>query len=187
VTHLLKNLLFDDAGHRMIATLNRACTVRPERPGSDRSHRSPPPRSSRRSSRRFKKPSPPVSRIDVQRIQLVISLKPTDQAGPNSDSEASSQCRSLGRAAHNPPWWARPQNRMKVPISRPAAKDQSPKVQAETTRTRSRLTNRARSSSSCVFVFKCFGTIRAVLERRLWLLWGLEFRRLSSDVAIVAV
>src|SRR6516225_8356630 len=32
----------------------------------------------------------------------------------------------------------RPQNRMKVPISRPAAKDQSPKVQAETTRTRSR-------------------------------------------------
>jgi len=26
-----------------------------------------------------------------------------DQAGPNSDSKASSQCRSLGRAAHNSP------------------------------------------------------------------------------------
>ena len=39
--------------------------------------------------------------------------------------------------AHKPRG-GRPQNRMKVPISRPAAKDQSPRVQAETTRTRSR-------------------------------------------------
>jgi len=40
--------------------------------------------------------------------------------------------------ADKPRGWVRPQNRMKVPISRPTAKDQSPKVQAETTRTRSR-------------------------------------------------
>jgi hypothetical protein len=38
-------------------------------------------------------------------------------------------------SAHKP---RHPQNRMKVPISRPAAKDQSPKVQTEMTRTRSR-------------------------------------------------
>jgi DNA invertase Pin-like site-specific DNA recombinase len=65
--HLLKDLLFDDAGHRMIAThatkagvryryyvSQPACMANPERPLSDRYPGSPPPRSSRRSSQRFK-------------------------------------------------------------------------------------------------------------------------------------
>ena len=47
-------------------------------------------------------------------------------------------CTALAAGLAHKPRGGRPQNRMKVPISRPAAKDQSPRVQAETTRTRSR-------------------------------------------------
>ena len=81
---------------------NPACTVKPGWPRSDRYVGSPPPRSNTRSSQRFGNRSPGknaeasdrddpiqldhdaltslISRIEVQRTQLVISLKPTDRS-----------------------------------------------------------------------------------------------------------
>jgi hypothetical protein len=80
--HLLKGLLFDDAGHRMIAThalacaiaimfLNPAYTAKSERPGSDRYPGSPLLRSSKRSSQRFENPSP--SKTQVLPIETILS------------------------------------------------------------------------------------------------------------------